>query len=291
MTVLIALLLLAGACLGWAQEPLRVYISVDMEGISGIVHSEMTSAAGKEYDRGREFMTEDVNAAIQGALDAGATEILVNDSHGSHRNILIEDLLPQARLISNSSKPLGMMEGISSDFHAVFFIGYHARAGNDKGLLAHTGTGVVVDLRVNGRSLSEGGMNAPLAGSFGVPVVLATGDEAFVNEIRELLGDLETVAVKRALRRETAEQLSPVEARKAIRSAAARALKRRNSIKPFRLTEPVTVDLVYDNYELADIASAIPGISRTGPRAIQFQSPRYPEAYRFIRVLYRHLQE
>ena len=140
MKTLLTLLLSLTSTLALAQDPVRVFISVDMEGISGIAHSEMTGASGAEYERGRAFMVADVNAAIEGAREAGATEFVVNDSHGSMRNVKIEDLLPPTKLISNNSKALGMMEGISGEFDAVFFIGYPAMEGQP-GLLANTGSG------------------------------------------------------------------------------------------------------------------------------------------------------
>jgi D-amino peptidase len=289
-----ALLLLAGLLpeIALAQDPIRVFLSVDMEGIGGIVHSEMTSAGGAEYERGRRLMAGEVNAAIEGARDAGATEFLVNDSHGSMRNLKVEDLLPAARLISNSSKPLGMMQGIGPDFDAVFFIGYHAMEG-EPGVMAHTGSGAVVGrIQINGRAMSEGGMNARVAGVFGVPVALATGDEDFVREIRTLVdSELETVAVKRAIRRETADMLHPDECRRRIREAARRAITRISSFRPTKPQEPATVDLTYKSADLAEIAATIPTVERTSRYSVRFQSDDYVKAYRLIRVLYRNLSE
>jgi D-amino peptidase len=287
---LLLVVLLPGIAL--AQDPVRVFLSVDMEGIGGIAHSEMTSSSGSEYERGRKLMAAEVNAAIEGARDAGATEFLVNDSHGSMRNLRVEDLLPAARLISNSSKPLGMMQGIGSDFDAVFFIGYHSMEG-EPGVMAHTGSGAVVGkIQVNGRPMSEGGMNARVAGAFGVPVALATGDEDFVREIRTLLdSELETVAVKRAIRRETADMLHPDECRRLIREAARRAIGRLSSFRPTTAQQPTTVDLTYKSADLAEIASAIPTVERTSRYSVRFQSDDYLAAYQLIRVLYRNLSE
>jgi D-amino peptidase len=275
-----------------AQDPVRVFISVDMEGIGGIAHGEMTSAEGGEYERGRALMVGEVNAAIEGAREAGATDFLVNDSHGSMRNVKVEDLLPAARLISNNSKPMGMMQGISSDFDAVFFIGYHSMEG-EPGVMAHTGSGGVVGrIQVDGRPMSEGGMNARAAGSFGVPVALATGDEDFVREIRTLVdSDLETVAVKRTIRLQTAELFHPEECRRLIRAGAKRAIERLASFRPTRALRPTTVDITYKNPDLADIASIIPTVERTSRYSVRFQSEEYLNAYQLIRVLYRNLSE
>ncbi len=276
----------------FAQDPIRVFISVDMEGISGIAHGEMTSAEGREYERGRKLMAADVNAAMEGAKEAGATDFLVNDSHGSMRNLKVEDLLPPVRLITNNSKPLGMMQGISSDFDAVFFIGYHSMEG-EPGIMAHTGSGGVVGrIQVDGRPMSEGGMNARAAGSFGVPVALATGDEDFVREIRTLLdSDLETVAVKRTIRLQTAELFHPEECRRLIREGAKRAIEKLSSFRPTRALRPTTVDITYKNPDLADIASIVPTVERTSRYSVRFQSDDYLKAYQLIRVLYRNLSE
>src|SRR5690606_14552258 len=164
----IAATVVALTCVTWtsmdAQAPAkRVYISVDMEGISGVSGPDQTSSSGSEYGRARKLMAADANAAIAGAFAGGATDVLVNDAHGGQRNLLPEDLDPRARLISHSFKRHGMMEGLDETFDAVIFIGYHAKAQAPRGLFAHTGSGVVRDLRVNGESVGEGGLNALLA--------------------------------------------------------------------------------------------------------------------------------
>ena len=276
----------------FAQKPVRVFISVDMEGIGGIVHEEMTSSSGgNEYERGRKLMVGEVNAAIEGAREGGATDFLVNDSHGSMRNIKIEDLASPARLISNNSKPLGMMEGIGSEFAAVFFIGFHSMAGAP-GVMAHTGTGTIASIQVDGRAMSEGGLNARVAGAFGVPVALATGDDDFVREIRTLVeGDFETVAVKRTIRLQTAELLHPEESRRLIGEAARRAIGKLSSLRPTQAKRPTTVEITYKSPDLADIAAVIPTVERTGRFSVRFQSDDYLKAYQFIRVLYRNLSE
>ena len=162
----------------------KVYVSVDLEGISGVNGDDQTSAGQPEYARARKLMAEDANAAIRGAFAGGATEVVVNDSHGSQRNLLPEDLDPRVRLISHSFKRHGMMEGLDETFDAVLFVGYHAKADAPRGLFAHTGSGVVRDLQVNGVSVGEGGMNAAMAAWYGVAVALVTGDDAAVEEVK-----------------------------------------------------------------------------------------------------------
>ncbi len=288
----LALLPLPGSSLPTArQEGLRVFLSVDMEGISGIAHSEMTSASGAEYSRGRDLMMSDLNAAVQGALDAGAVEILVNDSHGSMRNVRVEDLLPPARLISHNAKSYGMMQGLDGTFDAVFFIGYHARAGNPDGLMAHTGSGASIrEIRVAGEPAGEGDLNALLAAHHGVPVALATGDEAFVRELGERWQGVEFVAVKRAIRRTTADLLHPEVTAPRIREAAARALRELPD-PPQTPGTPVEVEIRYTRTDLAEIAALLPGIERTAPDTIRFEAQDMAQAYPIIRVLYRNLSE
>src|SRR5688572_26319842 len=194
----LAALALIGASAN-AQSGKKVFISADMEGISGISASDQLSAAGAEYGRSRKMMADDVNAAIRGARAGGATAIVVNDSHGSMRNLRLEDLDPGVRLISHSFKKSGMMEGLDDSFDAVIFVGYHAKAGHPGGLFAHTGSGVVRDVRVNGQSLGEGGLNTTVAAWYGVPVALVTGDDVAVKQVAEVATSAKTVAVKRAI--------------------------------------------------------------------------------------------
>src|SRR5262245_30949596 len=182
-----------------AAQGKKVYISVDMEGMSGVVGDDQTSAGQPEYARARKLMAEDANAAIRGAFAGGATEVVVNDSHGSQRNLLPEDLDPRARLISHSFKRHGMVEGLDETFDAILVVGYHAKAEAPRGLFAHTGSGVVRDLNVNGVSVGEGGMNAAMAAWYGVAVALVTGDDAAVEEVKGVVPGIRTVAVKRAI--------------------------------------------------------------------------------------------
>ncbi len=165
---------------------MRIYISVDMEGIAGVVHEDQTNpidprCAG-EYNRFRALMTAEANAAIEGALAGGATAVLVNDSHWLMRNLLAEQLHPSAQLVSGGPKTWSMMEGIESGHDGAFFIGYHARAGTQNAILDHTYTDRILDVRVNGTSLGELGLNALLAGTYNVPVALVSGDQALASE-------------------------------------------------------------------------------------------------------------
>ena len=204
VSLMLAACALAGLSLD-AQTGKKVFISVDMEGISGISGADQLSSAGAEYNRSRKLMADDTNAAIRGARAGGATEIVVNDSHGSMRNLRLEDLEGGVRLISHSFKRSGMMEGLDESFDAAIFVGYHAQAGSPDGLFAHTGSGVVADVRVNGRSLGEGGLNTLVAGWYGVPVVMVTGDDVAVKQVTAVAEGARGVVVKRAINSRAAE--------------------------------------------------------------------------------------
>src|SRR5919109_4241892 len=203
------------------QQPraLKVFISVDMEGLAGVVASADVSPGAPDYSHFRTIMAGETNAAIEGAFRAGATDVLVRDSHGDKRNLLPSDVDPRARLLrGQSSGPKNMMEGIDSAFDAVVFIGYHAKAGTPNAILEHTSTGNVVDISINGVSLPEGGYNALTAGLYGVPVVFIAGDRAVVDQARALLGPIGAVAVKEEIGGEAALGMSPKRAQEEIRS-------------------------------------------------------------------------
>ncbi|HVF48037.1 MAG TPA: M55 family metallopeptidase [Pyrinomonadaceae bacterium] len=271
-----------------ARQGKKVYISVDMEGISGISGSDQLSPGGGEYGRSRKLMAEDANAAIRGAIAAGATEIVVNDSHGGQRNLLPEDLHPAARLISHSFKRYGMMEGLDETFDAAIFIGYHAKASAANGLFAHTGSGVVRDLSINGRSVGEGGMNAMLAAWYGVPVVLVTGDDIAVAEVRETAASARGVAVKRAINVRAVELMPLAAIRTEIETAARDAVARSRKPAPNR-RGAYRVQLQFRDTLIPEIAEAIPMFQRPAPDTITYSADTMPAAYRLIRVLYRFI--
>jgi D-amino peptidase len=271
-----------------AQRPLKVYISVDMEGISGVNSDNQTSAAGAEYGRARKLMVEDANAAIRGAFDGGATEVVVNDSHGSQRNLLPEDLDPRARLISHSFKRYGMMEGLDETFDAVIFVGYHAKAESPRGLFAHTGSGVLRDLSINGKSVGEGGMNAMLAAWYGVPVVMVTGDDVAVDQQKETAPGVRGVAVKRAINTRAVELRSLDETRREIHAAAKAAVAGARKPARERLAS-YTVRMEFRDPTIPEVATAFKEIRSVSPYAVEFTRDAMPDAYRLIRVLYRFI--
>jgi D-amino peptidase len=271
-----------------AQTGKKVFICADMEGISGVSGPEQTGANGAEYGRARKLMAEDVNAAIRGAVEGGATTVVVIDSHGSGRNILREDLEPPATLISYNFRRYGMMEGLDETFDSVLFIGYHARAGASRGLFAHTGSGVVRDLQINGRSVGEGGMNAALAAWYGVAVALVTGDDAAVEEVKGVAPGVTGVAVKRAINTRAVELLPLAESRRLIEAGARSAVAGAKKPAPQR-QGPYTVQMQFRDVTIPEVMSAFREMERPAPDTLSFRRDALPEAYRLIRVLYRFI--
>jgi D-amino peptidase len=268
---------------------MRVYISVDMEGIAGVAHEDQTDPieprhAG-EYNRFRRLMTNEANAAILGAIEAGARAVLVNDSHWLMRNLLAEELHPAADLISGGPKRLSMVEGIDAGFDVAMFIGYHARAGTRHATIDHTYTSRVFEARVNDQPVGELALNAAMAGLHGVPVGLVSGDQAVAAEARALLGgDVETVVVKQAVGRFAARSVAPSVACDRIRESAVKALGRRHGI--FTFPPPIRLEVDFALTQMADMAELVPGSTRTAGRTVVYTGDDYKEVFRAWRAMY-----
>jgi D-amino peptidase len=266
---------------------MKVLISVDMEGITGVVSQSHTDHTTAEYQRFRKLMTGDANAAIEGALAGGATDVVVNDSHGNMDNILVEDLNPAARLISGSPKPFSMMQGIGSDVGTVFFIGYHARAGSAPAVHDHTwASSTIYHATLNGQPMGEIMLNAALAGHFGVTVALVTGDQLATAEAREVLGDVETVTVKIAVGRNAADCLPPAKTGPIIRQAAQQAVQNAQERKraPFTVKSPILLGIEFLRSTQVERAELMPGARRTGPRSIEWEGSDMVSVYRTWRA-------
>ncbi|MBV7248741.1 M55 family metallopeptidase [Streptomyces sp. MW-W600-10] len=267
---------------------MKLLISVDMEGVSGIVHPAETNPERYDYQRGRELMTADANAVIAGVLDADPTaDVLVADAHGTFRNLLPEQLDRRARLVRGKPRALNMLAGLDAETDAALFVGYHVRAGEGPGVLAHTMNGEILDVRVAGRSLGEIGLNAAMAGHLGVPVVLLSGDDAACAELTELVPAAVTVPVKEALGAAAAVTLHPEEARDRLRRAAADAITRRAEIPPLTLAPaPLDVEVDLAGAHTVDLATLVPAVTRTGgARTVAFTAPDYATTYRLILLL------
>ena len=259
---------------------LKIFISVDMEGLTGVTHWEEVSRTGKDYETFRKIMTKETNAAIEGALAAGATVILVRDSHGSARNILPEMLHEKARLLRDWAGGFKMMvDGLDESFDALIFIGYHAKAGTPNALLEHTMSGNVMDISVNGVSLPEAGINAVMAGHYNVPVVFVAGDKAICHQVKEMFGEVETVAVKGGVGN-AALNLHPEVAQGKIMEGVKKALKNVKKYKPYKFKPPYRMVLKLKQEELVERASHYPGAKRISDWELVFESSDIMEVMR-----------
>jgi len=266
---LVAVAAAAEPVLGQQPRGLKVFISVDMEGLAGVVAGADVSPSGPDYPHFRTIMAGETNAAVDAAFRAGATEVLVRDSHGDKRNLLPADVDPRARLIRGaSSGPKNMMEGIDSSFGAVVFIGYHAKAGTPNAILEHTSAGNVVDVAINGVSLPEGGYNALTAGLYGVPVVFVAGDRALVEQLRGLLGPVGAVAVKEEIGGDASLGMSPKRAQDEIRAGVEQAVRNRAKARVYKLAPPYTMVL-----KVKQERALYPGAQKVRDGEFTFTSP------------------
>lgn len=268
---------------------MRVYVSADLEGVAGIVHGSQTdpydAATRHEYLRARELMTAEVNAAVAGAFDAGATHVLVNDAHWDNRNLLAERLDHRAELLSGGPKPWSMMDGIELGWDAAFLLGYHGKAGTGRSVLDHTYTDRIRDVRLNGTSVGEVGINAALAGAFGVPVALVTGDDTLAVETRALLGaGVQAVVVKEAVSRYAARSVAPEVACRRIREGASAALRRLPS--PWTVPAPVTLEVDFTFGAQADVAAVTPGAEQPAPRTVKWVGQNMYDTFRAFRAIF-----
>lgn len=267
---------------------MRIFISVDIEGISGVTTAAETHPGGHDYETARRWMTLETNAAIAAAYEAGATRVLVNDSHGGMNNLLLDELDPRAEVIRGWLKPLGMMQGIDQGWDAAFFVGYHAQAGHGEGLLAHTINGANFHaVRLNGQPVSEAELNAAIAGEFEVPVVLVTGDSQLEPAVRSVLDPVQFAAVKTGIARETAQLIHPERGRQLVHDGAREAMRLVGSAKPVKLAAPYRVELEYRSTDVATLASFVPTVERLDGRTVGYTSPTMVRAMTTLRVLGR----
>lgn len=263
---------------------MKIFISADMEGISGVVSFSHVEPDTKEYERFRKIMTKEVNAVVEAAYQFGATEVVVNDSHNNMDNILIEELHPKAVLISGSPKPWSMMQGINESFDAVFFVGYHARAGSEEAVMDHTYTGRIFTAKINGRPMSEAGLNGRLAGTFGIPVALVTGDQNTIRCAKEELNDFVGVIVKEAYGRYSAK-LYPFEVvKERLTEGVKQAMKNLKNFKPTIEKEPVELEISFIRSAMTEMISLIPNVIKKDARTIIYKASTYVEAYKVFRL-------
>ncbi|MEW2275985.1 M55 family metallopeptidase [Streptomyces griseofuscus] len=265
---------------------MRIYISADMEGVTGLVDAEDVQPPGRDYERGRVMMTEDVNAAIAGALSAGATHILVNDAHGPMRNLLLEHLHPQARLIKGRPKPMTMLEGLDAGYDAVLCVGFHARAGS-LGVMSHSFMGhEVEDMWLDSRPVGEIGLLHATAATLGVPVALLSGDDAACDEMADWDASVLTVSVKTARDRFAAELRPAAEARHAIQTAAHDSLSVLSSREPIPARDPATLAVRWQSAAVAAHLLGIPGVTPRDSRTVEVTAPM-PRLYQLLGLFLR----
>jgi D-amino peptidase len=264
---------------------MRVFVSIDMEGVAGVAQLRQVMRGSEDFPESRRLMTEEANAAIAGALDAGATHVVVNDSHGTMDNLLAEALDPRAELVIGSPKPLSMMEGFGEGFDVALFVAYHAAAGAQAAVLDHTYSGrLIYEARVNGQPWTEAELNAAFAGTYGTPVGLITGDDKACQVAARLPGDVVAVVVKQGLGRNVAQGVHPSIARGLIREGAAEAVRAATagSLEPFVPAGPFVLEADLANSGCADLCSIMPGVDRTGPRTVRFETPAFRDAFRCL---------
>ena len=268
------------------QEGLKIYISADMEGVVGAVTGDQLGPSGFEYERFRELMTAEVNAAIDAARQSGATEILVSDSHGNGQNLLLDQLPQDIRLVRSWPRPLMMMEGIDESFDGAIFIGYHSSTTNTEGVRAHTlSSANLTAVRLNGVPMPEAGLNAAIAGHFGVPVLMISGDDAIVAEARGLLGDIEGAVVKEAISFHSATTLMPEAAFQLIGEKVTAAMGRLDDFKPYKLAGPIELEVSFKNYRPPQLLSYLPVVEQVDSHTIRYVAEDMVGISKFLEVL------
>jgi D-amino peptidase len=268
---------------------MKVYISTDFEGVAGVVDWDQIMVGSHDYEMGRRLLHGEVNAAIEGALAAGATEIVINDSHSSMRNFDPAQLAGNATLISGKHKPLYMMQGLDSSFDAIFFVGYHGSIGAERAVLSHSyNPRAIWEARINGQIVGETVLNALVAAYYGVPIALITGDQTTVDEAQSLSPAPHSVAVKQSITRFAAESLHPSAAQRLIRMGAQAALTTARPVSAPTFPSPTTVELTFLTADMAEMSAWIRGVERVAntARAVRFTSDNYLELFQtFVTIV------
>jgi D-amino peptidase len=266
---------------------MKIYLSTDIEGTAGIVDWQQVRAGGAEYELGRQLLTDEVNAALDGAVEEGATEFLVNDAHSTMHNMRPGALHHNASYLSGRHKPLYMMEGLDGSFEAVFMVAYHGAVGAERAVLSHTyNPRALWEVRLNGVPVGESALNALVALHHRVPVALITGDEATAEEAAPFLPEVEAVVVKRSITRFAAESLHPARACELIRAGAARAMRRAGTIPVPAIELPATIEVTFLTSDMAEMATWIRGVERTGTRTVALRDEEPLRLYRtFVTIV------
>ncbi|MEB1805892.1 MAG: M55 family metallopeptidase [Bacillaceae bacterium] len=262
---------------------MKFFISADIEGVTGVA-TGIQLKKESEYQRFRKLMTQDVNAAIEGAFNGGATEVVVADGHGNMSNIFIEDLDERASLISGNNRVMCQLEGLDDTYDGILFVGHHGReGGSERTVINHSLAGICVnEFRINGKVVGETELNAAVAGDFNVPALLITGDDAYVEEVKETLPHVEAAVVKRGIDRLAAELLPPKKAQQMIKEKAQLAVEKAKSIEPYKVEGPITFEIDFKGTNQALMTTTIPSVELIGPKTIRFTAPDMVTAYKHM---------
>ena len=263
---------------------MKVHISADMEGIAVLSHDDQTDQKGFDYGRMREIMTGEVEAAIRGAREGGADEVLVCDAHDTGRNLLVEKMDLDFEVIQGSPYELGMMAGITKTFDASFQVGYHSMRHTHAGTLGHTYTYSIAELKLNGVTVGETGLSAAIAGQFGVPLVFVSGDLHAIEQARKLVSGVVGVPTKEGLGVYSARSLTPRIAQEHIRKGAKQAMEKMNEIEPYVLKKPIQMEVVFEKPLMAQYASQIPLVKRKEVRTVTYKAKDMIEAFQLFDV-------
>lgn len=266
---------------------MKLFLSTDFEGTSGIVAWEQIIEGNAEYEQGRSLLTAEVNAVITGALEAGATEFVVNDAHHYMRNLHPQDLVGRATLITGKHKPLYMMEGLDATFDGVCFVSYHGSIGAEKAILSHTyNPGAIWEVRINGEVVGESGLNALVAAHYNVPIILVSGDAATAQEAQFIAPQAEKVVVKQSLGRFAASNLHPTVARELLYEGARRACQHISDMEPPKFRLPVSLEITFLVADMAEMALWIRGVERMSSRTVKVESDNLLDLYRtFVTIV------
>lgn len=264
---------------------MKIYISVDMEGITGLVDHTHVDSSKLNYERGRKIMTQEANYVITKAFETGCKEVIVNDSHSKMNNLLIEDLHPETQLITGDVKPFSMVQGLNDSFNGAMFVGYHARA-SMSGVMSHSMIFGVRHMWINDVQIGELGFNAYVAGYFGVPVIMVAGDDGAAREAEALIPNIPTAVVKESISRSAAKSLTPLKAGELLAKKTEEAIQNIDNMKPLTPPKNPILRIEFANYGQAEWANLMPGTEiEVGTTIVRFQAKDILEAYQAMLVM------
>lgn len=264
---------------------MKVHFTVDMEGIAGLAHEDQADTKGIDFARMRLLMTREVQAAIEGVKAGGATDIVICDAHDTGRNLIVEELDEDVVIIEGSGYDLGMMAGISDEFDAALQIGYHAMRDTHAGTIGHTFTYSVAQLRLNGVTLGESGLSAAIAGHFGVPVIMVSGDMHAVKQAEALMPKIVGVPTKEGVGVYGVRTLSPKRACDGIRKGAEEAMGKIAEMTPYVVTTPVAMEVDFTRTIMAQRCAQMPTVERIGNKSVSYSASDVVDAFRVFEVM------